>query len=87
MNSFLIEQNAFLNKTLKAFYDLDYIGFGQVGNPDFINVLKNTFNKESDVNIKSAANECYGYIYNFLNSISLPYWAIKYPYYVCCSTL
>lgn len=83
MNSFLIEQNAFLNKTLKAFYDLDYIGFGQVGNPDFINVLKNTFNKESDVNIKSAANECYGYIYNFLKSISLPYWAIKYPYYVC----
>ncbi|MDD6911610.1 hypothetical protein [Actinobacillus minor] len=40
MNSFLIEQNIFLNRNIKAFFDLDYIGFGQVGNPDFINVLK-----------------------------------------------
>ena len=83
MNIFLIEQNIFLNRNIKAFFDLDYIGFGQVGNPDFINVLKNTFNKESEVNINNAANECYTYIYNFLKSISLPYWAMKYPYYVC----
>lgn len=46
--------NIFLNRMIKAYYSLDYINFGAKNNPDFINVLKNDFNKSSQDQIIEA---------------------------------
>lgn len=84
MRKFIIEKNTFLlSKNIDAFFDLDYIGYQQEGNPDFINDLKNTFNNQSELLLQEAVDECYKYIFNFLKTIDLPNWAIRYPYYVC----
>jgi hypothetical protein len=36
----------FLAKDTDAYYHQDYVGWNQLGNPDFLNDLKNTFGKE-----------------------------------------
>ena len=47
MTEFVICANEYLNKSAKGYYNLDYVGYGQPENPDFLNWLKNTFNNES----------------------------------------
>lgn len=43
MEYFKIKSNCFLRKDLIGYYDCYYTGFGQDDNPDYLNVLKNTF--------------------------------------------
>ncbi len=48
MQKFIIEKNEFLKYgNIKGYYHQYYTGFKKEGNPDFVNVLKNTFNSES----------------------------------------
>lgn len=42
-----LPKNAFLHKDTNCYFVLDYLRYGQPGNPEFILTLKNTFNKES----------------------------------------
>ncbi len=44
---FDIEKNEYLKIDTTGFYHQIYTGFGQAGNPDFLNTLKNTFKTES----------------------------------------
>ena len=47
MNKFIIEKNEFLTYgNVKGYYHQYYTGFRNEGNPDFVNILKNTFNSE-----------------------------------------
>ena len=46
MKSFIIEQNDHLDRDIQAFFHCEYKGYQQPGNPDFLNTLKNPFNKE-----------------------------------------
>jgi predicted amidophosphoribosyltransferase len=57
MHKFHIEINQYLKQRTLAFYNLDYIGWQKPGNPDYINILKNTFGKELLDNIRSAAHD------------------------------
>ncbi len=45
MNRFTIDSNRFLSRNVRAFYNCDYIGMSNPGNPTFINALKNDFGK------------------------------------------
>lgn len=55
MKEFIIEKNEFLTYgNVKGYYHQYYTGFRNEGNPDFINVLKNTFNYESFKKLKDA---------------------------------
>ncbi len=53
----IIAKNEFLNISIMGYYNRDYIGYGKPGNPDFLNVLKNTFDKESMVNLLAARDQ------------------------------
>lgn len=46
--------NEFLRQVIKAYYSLDYVGFGNPNNPDYINTLKNDFEKNSKQEIELA---------------------------------
>lgn len=88
---FAISRNNFLSKNMKAFYHLDYIGNlgADCDNLDknpagFIYTLKEDFWKPNNPDkLKTAAEICYDYIYDFLSHIDLPRWSFKHPYYVC----
>jgi phosphoribosylpyrophosphate synthetase len=41
---FIIRKNYFLKKDTIGYYNRYYTGFNQPGNPNFLNILKNTFN-------------------------------------------
>lgn len=43
-NDFLIAPNEYLNQAIKSFYHTDYIGYKKPGNPDYLNIFKNTYN-------------------------------------------
>ncbi|MDY0362904.1 MAG: hypothetical protein RBR08_15760 [Desulforegulaceae bacterium] len=57
MNRFKIEKNSYLKKETIAYYHTDYTGYNSPGNPDYINVLKNTFNNEASENLRHAFND------------------------------
>ncbi len=41
IKSFTINKNSYFNRAVKGYYNCDYVGYQQKGNPDFINRLKN----------------------------------------------
>ena len=41
MNEFAIKTNQYLSRDTRAFFHVNYLGFRQPGNPDFLNYLKN----------------------------------------------
>ena len=41
MKNFTVKQNKLLEKDVQGFYNIEYVGYQQEGNPDFINHLKN----------------------------------------------
>ena len=57
MNSFTIEKNDFLKVNTQGYYNTDYVGYRKQGNPDFLNVLKNTFNSYSNSILEQAVSE------------------------------
>lgn len=92
MTEFFIERNRFLNRGVKAYYSLDYIGgLGSEcqdisKNPaGFIYTLKeDDWSKDNYLSLDEAENMCFNEIFNFFSNVELPRWAFKYPYYVCC---
>lgn len=44
LNEFIIKPNEYLQQAVRAFYRTDYTGYNQPNNPNYINVMKNTFN-------------------------------------------
>jgi hypothetical protein len=48
MYIFDIETNKFLNKETIGYYHQYYTGYGQPDNPEFLNILKNTYNNTSN---------------------------------------
>lgn len=77
-----IEANRYLSKDIKLFYDLDYTGFGNSKNPDFLNILKNTFAKEDDLALKNSKDSVRKYIHCFLEGIIKKHYGVKF---VICS--
>ncbi len=76
MNRFIISKNRFLKTETVGYYHQDYTGFKQKDNPDFLNVLKNTFNVESGTNLKNAGKRVVGIlkldIPNIIEANNLP---------------
>ena len=57
MNEFEIPANQYLHKNTRAFYCVPYVRMGNPGNPDYLNTLKNTFNKFEASKLNPAAQE------------------------------
>ena len=47
MYRFVIQSNRYLSRDVPAFYHTNYVGYKKLGNPDYINTLKNTYNSYS----------------------------------------
>ena len=56
MNQYTIVKNEYLSKDIKAFYRCVYQGYGKVGNPEYINYLKNTFDNAQRYKLEAAKN-------------------------------
>lgn len=76
MNSFTIEKNNYLSRDIQGFYHTDYVGFRKQGNPDFINVLKNTYNSISTLMLNQAVSALKGVLVEDWDSLV---WDISYP--------
>lgn len=51
---FRISNNEYLKRDVVGYFHQYYTGYGKPGNPSFINMLKNTFDDYSTVNLKTA---------------------------------
>lgn len=51
MKSFTINKNSYLDRDVKGYYNCDYIGYQQKGNPDFINRLKNMTKSHNEMDL------------------------------------
>ena len=70
MNKFRIQANAYLSQNTIGFYNTDYVGFKQVGNPDYLNDLKNDFGNNSIGKLYNAQNQLYAVLKNDLSFFS-----------------
>jgi len=59
MYSHTIPKNDFLSIDIQAYFNTYYVGYKQPGNPDFLNVLKNTFNEKTSMDLKKAKKSVY----------------------------
>lgn len=66
MNEFTINANDYLSSRAQGFYHTDYTGYRNLGNPDYLNDLKNTFNNYPMDRLDSAANQLYTVLKNDL---------------------
>jgi hypothetical protein len=57
MKRFILEANNFLLKEIHSFYHTDYLGYRCEGNPDFLNVLKNTNDSYSKKSLENAVSQ------------------------------
>ncbi len=69
LKTFTIEKNDYLSRDIKAYYRTEYLGYNQMGNPDYINTLKNTYNNEHSDKLKIALEELSNNLINELNEI------------------
>ncbi len=67
MNQYTIVQNEYLNKDIKAFYRCAYYGLNKPHNPNYLNILKNTFGNEYASKLLTAKNSVK---FNLANEIS-----------------
>lgn len=51
MKNFIIKSNSYLDRDVKAYYNCDYVGHQQKGNPDFINRLKNMTGAHREIDL------------------------------------
>lgn len=80
MNNFTIEKNDFLKSNIQGYYNTDYVGYRKQGNPDFINVLKNTFSSYSASILKQAVSDLRSVLIEDWDSLV---WDISYPLAIC----
>lgn len=59
MERHMIQRNNFLNTDIQAYFNTYYVGYKQPGNPDFLNELKNIFNKTSLETLETAMQSVY----------------------------
>ena len=57
MYRFVIQSNRYLSRDVQAFYYTNYAGHKRLGNPDYINTLKNTYNSYSKSTLDNAVQE------------------------------
>jgi hypothetical protein len=57
MSRFQILSNNYLSRNINAFYHVPYTGYRNPENPDYLNILKNTYNSYPQDRLRSAANE------------------------------
>lgn len=81
-NIFIIDPNSFLSKITKGYFHQYYTGFQQPNNPDFINLLKNTFNNESKTELEKARNTVANILVKDLRNIVIK--ESMYPCTVIC---
>ncbi len=62
---FTIYKNDCLDRDVTGFYHCDYIGYKKVGNPDFINTLKNQFSTTPEVELKDSLQFAKSYFIKF----------------------
>jgi hypothetical protein len=66
---YIIGSNSFLSIDTKAYADLAYLGYRKDGNPDFLNILKNTFCSTNLDELFAAKSQVFHYVTNFLDFI------------------
>lgn len=49
MKKFKVKQNSYLDRDVVGYYNCEYLGYQQKGNPDFINRLKNMTKTHSEM--------------------------------------
>ncbi len=60
MNKFKIYANSeYLKHTIQGYFHTDYVRYGNPGNPDYLNDLKNTFNSYPKEKLHNAATKLY----------------------------
>ena len=59
MNQYTIQKNEFLDTDIKAYFNTYYVGYKKPDNPDFLNELKNTFDKTPPAQLNEAATSVY----------------------------
>lgn len=64
MNEFTIYANEYLRQNIQGFYHTNYTGYQNIGNPDYLNDLKNTFASYSEEKLGNATSQ----LYNVLKS-------------------
>lgn len=69
LHSHQLEINEYLHQVIKAYYVLDYFGWGKPNNPDFINDLKNDFGEKSDYVLDNACKKLRANSYESINEI------------------
>ena len=68
MKEFVIYRNEYLKKNVKGYYNTDYVGYENPGNPDYINNLKNTFDNFSQIKLSNASDKLYSVLKNDLST-------------------
>lgn len=69
MNEFIIEKNYYLKREIRGFYNTDYFRKGNPGNPNYINVPKNTYNSFSHIKLNEALKQIENILFNDIYEI------------------
>ncbi len=80
MNEFTIYKNEYLKQNIRAFYHTDYLGYKEDNNPDYINILKNTYNSYNLSILNKACNDMEEFLYDDISEI-VSY--LKEPILIC----
>ncbi len=51
MQKFIIKSNNYLDRDVMAYYNKDYIGYQKIGNPDYLNHLKNMSGNKNEIDL------------------------------------
>jgi len=70
MNKFTIYANQYLQQNIEGYYHTSYVRYGNPGNPDYLNDLKNTFNDFSKEKLDNAINQLYDVLKTDLSQFS-----------------
>ena len=54
MEHHIIERNKFLSDDIQAYFNTYYVGYKILGNPDFLNELKNTYDNKSRIKLEES---------------------------------
>jgi len=81
MKRYQIPANGFLSISTNAFYHVPYTRMGNLGNPDYLNTLKNTYNNFPQHKLQSAAQELRSVLEEDLPQI---YQTLEFPVITVC---
>lgn len=64
MKQYVISNNEYLKQYVLGYFNTDYLRYGQSGNPDYLNILKNTYNSCDNKALMDAYNNVKNIVYN-----------------------